>query len=212
MPLRVFVAIPLPPDVKTTLSALQTTFKSLPLEATWVRLPGFHITLKFLGEVESVQIGHIVSAMQEATRGCQPFSLRLCGLGVFPNELSPRVLWLGIEGDVQRLTSLQGDIESRLARIGFPSDERPYTPHLTLARLKRISRRSDFIAHLNTHRRAIVGEIEVHQLELLESQLHPSGARYSTVRTVTLQGATDTSMVRRGSEMTVSFGNEKIGT
>jgi RNA 2',3'-cyclic 3'-phosphodiesterase len=194
---RAFIAIPLPADLKAKLVLLQQAFRRLPVEATWVREAGFHLTLKFLGEVESAQLGPIVSCMTAAAQGCEPFGLTLCGVGVFPHELNPRALWVGIEDETGRLYQLQQRLEARLTQIGFPPEDRPFAPHLTLARLKRLSRRGEFVAQVKGHSQALFGHIDVRHLELIESHLHPAGAHYSTVKMVSLQETIDTSKMQQ---------------
>jgi RNA 2',3'-cyclic 3'-phosphodiesterase len=184
---RVFIAIPLPLDLKAKLIAMQQEFRHLPVEAAWVREAGFHITLKFLGEVDSSQIEPIISCMTETAQRYHPFSLTLCGVGVFPQESSPRVLWVGIQDEAGLLRRLQQALEARLTQLGYTSEARPFTPHLTLARLKRVLRRGEFLANLRAHREAMLGQLDVDHIELVESQLHPSGARYSTVKAVSFE-------------------------
>jgi RNA 2',3'-cyclic 3'-phosphodiesterase len=190
---RVFIAVPLPIELKAQLTALQGEFRPLPLEAAWVREAGFHLTLKFLGEVEASQMGPITSCMTSTAQRYHPFSVTLCRVGVFPHESSPRVLWVGIEDETGCLRQLQHTLETELAQIGYRPDDRPFAPHLTLARLKRVPRRGEFLAALTTHRQAALGQLNVDHLELMESQLHPSGARYSTANTVYLPKATESS-------------------
>jgi RNA 2',3'-cyclic 3'-phosphodiesterase len=192
---RVFIAIPLPADIKAKLSIVQQQFRVIPSEATWVREAGFHITLKFLGEVEAARIEPINSCLLEAVHCCAPFPLTFCGVGVFPHEHSPRVLWVGVEEKTGRLRRLQREVALRLARIGFPQEDRAFAAHLTLARLKRVSQRAKFLECLKQHRDTVFGHMDVHHIELLESQLHPAGARYSTVKVVPLQASTDTSKI-----------------
>jgi 2'-5' RNA ligase len=157
-----------------------------------VREVGFHITLKFLGEVDAGEIGPIFSSMTEIARHSHSFSLTLCGVGVFPSEASARVLWVGIRDERGLLAQLQQTLEAQLALIGYASEGRPFTPHLTLARLKRVFQRGEFLAGLKVHRGVVLGQLNVDHIELVESQLHPSGARYSTVKAVHLPKAADT--------------------
>jgi 2'-5' RNA ligase len=192
---RAFIAIPLPANLKAKLSPVQQQFRVIPLEATWVRETGFHLTLKFLGEVEAGQIEPITSCLLDAVHGCAPFSLTLCGVGVFPHEHSPRVLWVGVEEKTGRLHRLQREVELRLTHIGFPQEDRAFIAHLTLARLKRVSQRAKFLECLKQHRDTVFGHMDVHHIELLESQLHPAGARYSALKVVPLQESTDTSKI-----------------
>jgi 2'-5' RNA ligase len=180
---RVFIAIPLPTHLKAKLVALQQEFRPLPLSATWVREAGLHVTVKFLGDVDSTHIKSIISCMTTTAQHCHPFSLSLAEVGVFPHESSPRVLWVGVQDVSGDLRHMQQALDAQLMQAGFPSENRPFAPHLTLARLKRILRRDDFLAALKLHRQMDFGQFDVGHIELVESQLHPSGARYSTVHT-----------------------------
>jgi len=190
---RVFIAVALPADLKAKLAALQQEFRLLPLEATWVREAGFHITLKFLGEVDSSRIGPIVTCMTTAAQHGHPLPLTVSGVGVFPHESSPRVLWVGVQDVTGLLRQVQQTLEAQLTPLGYPPEDRPFAPHLTLARVKRVSRRGEFLAGLKAHREAVLGQLEVDHIELIESQLHPSGARYSLVHAVYFPRAADTS-------------------
>jgi 2'-5' RNA ligase len=183
---RAFIAISLSSDLKAKLADLQREFRHLAVDAAWVREAGFHLTLKFLGEIEPQQIAPINACMIEAVHGHQPFTIALSGVGLFPDESHPRVLWVGIQDDEGHLTRLQRTLEASLSRQGFRPEERPFTPHLTLARLKRVARRAELLACVNRHRGTRVGELAVECLELFESQLHPSGARYLSVKSVPL--------------------------
>jgi 2'-5' RNA ligase len=190
---RVFIAVPLPVDLKAKLVALQQEFRQLAVGATWVREAGFHITLKFLGEVDSAQIAPIFSCMTETVQRYYPFSLILSGVGVFPRESSPRVLWVGIQDATGLLKQMQQLLEAQLVRAGYPREDRPFAPHLTLARLKHVSRRSEFFAGLNAQSKAVLGQLKVDHIELIKSQLSPSGARYSIVNAAWFPVAIDTS-------------------
>jgi 2'-5' RNA ligase len=190
---RVFIAVPLPADLKAKLVVVQQEFRRLPLEAAWVREAGFHITLKFLGEVDSSLIAPIVACMTTATQHYHPFSLTVSGVGVFPHESSPRVLWVGVRDMTGLLRQVQQTLEAHLTRLGYPPEDRPFSPHLTLARVKRISRRGEFLAGLKAHREVVLGQLDVDHIELVESQLHPAGARYSLVHAAPLPRVADTS-------------------
>jgi 2'-5' RNA ligase len=184
--LRLFIAVPLPPDVKALLSAMQQEFRRLAVQAAWVRESALHLTLKFFGEIPPQQVESIVSGMEEALRTCPTFSLTIGGIGVFPPRAQPRVLWVGVQEGSPRLVQCQEALEATLTRAGFDPEERPFRPHLTLARVKRVERRDDFEACLRRHIDDTFGGLAVTHLELLESQLHPRGARYSILAAVPL--------------------------
>ncbi len=167
--MRVFIAFPLPAELKAKLSSLQQEFRRLPLEATWVREAGFHVTLKFLGEVEPTQIPPIVACMIDTAHYYPPFELALIGVGVFPHESRPRVLWVGIQDETGVLAQLQHALEERLTQIGYGTEDRPFTAHLTLARVKHVPRRGEFIACVYRHRQVALGHLKVDHLELLST-------------------------------------------
>ena len=191
--MRVFIAIPLPADLKADLATLQGVLRSLPLAGAWVRASNLHITLKLIGEVEATQIDSIAAAMLRVACGCKPFSLSLTGVGVFPSEINPRVLWVGIEDSALRLTQLYHAIDAALVQSGFPREVRPFVPHLTIARLKQTSQAHEFGKYLKAYRRSEIGRIEVHRMELLESRLHPSGPEYVRVKSALLANDHDRS-------------------
>jgi 2'-5' RNA ligase len=131
--------------------------------------------------------------MTTATQHYHPFSLTVSGVGVFPHESSPRVLWVGVRDMTGLLRQVQQTLEAHLTRLGYPPEDRPFSPHLTLARVKRISRRGEFLAGLKAHREVVLGQLDVDHIELVESQLHPAGARYSLVHAAHLPRVADTS-------------------
>ena len=182
--MRVFIALPLPVSLKTKLISLQQEFRLLPLDAVWVREAGFHITLKFLGEVNARLIEPIVACMTAAAQHFPPFMLSLTGVGVFPQASSPRVLWVGVQDVNGALRQIQQTLDAQLTQVGFASDARPFTPHLTLARLKRVPRQAELLAAVKAQREVFLGQLEVDHMELIESQLHPSGARYAIMNAV----------------------------
>jgi 2'-5' RNA ligase len=134
---RCFIAIELPEGVKRGLRELQAQLKAGSLAPVkWVEPENIHLTLKFLGNVAADRIDEIALAMTEAAKGTSPFSLEVKELGVFPNPKRVQIIWVGLSREVEKLSRLQQRIESGLARLGFASENRRFTPHLTLARLR----------------------------------------------------------------------------
>ncbi len=131
--MRAFVAVTPPPSSLASLAAAVEPLRSLP--ATWVPPDRWHLTLVFLGEVaDPAPYG---AALAEAVRGTAPFSLRIAGGGAFPRPARPRVLWAGVEGDVEALSRL-ARVARRTARsCGIAVERAPYVPHLTVARVRR---------------------------------------------------------------------------
>ena len=135
--IRSFIAIELPDHLRLKITRLQEQLKSggrAPVK--WVDPNSIHLTLKFLGDIDAGITGKITTALEEAVRGVHPFHLEVKGLGVFPNLRRVNVIWVGITGEVDRLSQLQRRVESSLSPLGFAAESRSFRPHLTLARLR----------------------------------------------------------------------------
>ncbi len=188
---RSFVAIELPDELKLGLGQLQARLKlgNLPW-VKWVDLNSIHLTLKFLGNIAVSRIGEITRAMEEAAEVISPFNLEVKDLGVFPNFRRVQVAWVGIRGEVDKLARLQQRIETSLAHLGFARESRPFTPHLTLARVRERAssdERQEFgqvIASASLDRNYI---IEVNAISLMRSELTRQGAIYSRISSVGLK-------------------------
>ena len=146
-----------------------------------VRAENAHLTLKFLGEVGADRIAEVLSAMRLAAARAAPFRLRTGKLGAFPNADAPRVLWLGVDGDLAALRSLRDDLEDALAVIGFPRDRRAFSPHVTAARVR--ARPSPADAKRLMSAAAAVRptpiEFAVKRLSLMRSDARPGGSVYA---------------------------------
>ena len=134
--LRTFIAIDVPPAVLDTITRIQNRFKPLGLHASWVKPGNIHLTLKFLGDTDPDRIPGIQNKLTETLAPFAPFRLSLNSVGVFPDTKNPRVLWLGLKDDEEKLKILQAAVEKASASVGFPREQRPFSPHLTLARIK----------------------------------------------------------------------------
>lgn len=131
---RLFVAVPLPDELKGSLAhQVEAVRKRYPFQ-TWVHPEDYHVTLKFLGETPRQLLPRIEEALQEVAQRHVPFSLILEGIGSFGQPKRPRILWLGVQGELARLASLFRDVDEKMAPLGFGKEERPFRPHLTLAR------------------------------------------------------------------------------
>ena len=182
--IRSFVAIELPDDLKSLLSRLEAQLKADKQPGVkWVSPDSIHLTLKFLGSIPFDKTIEITRAIEEAVRGISAIHLKAEGLGVFPNPKVVRVAWVGVSGEVQKLKRLQEHIDAKLSRLGFTPESRPFTPHLTLARLSsRVSpdERIRF-GHLITDTKFAACPVEVNGVSLMKSQLSREGAIYSRI-------------------------------
>ena len=135
--IRVFIALGISEPACSSLSGMMDRLKTaIPRVAHWVDPKGIHLTLKFLGNINPALTDGILEALCRIGLESSSFSLRLSGLGVFPNQREPRVLWAGVEGDMEPLTSLQEKVEEAMADQGFTRERRGFNPHLTIGRVR----------------------------------------------------------------------------
>ena len=183
--LRLFVACALPDDVRRALGRVQDDLRRLGADRLrWVRPEAIHITLKFLGGVAAARVAEITSALDDAIA---PFELRLrpSELGGFGGS-SLRVVWVGLEGDVQGLSELAGRVEAALEPLGFPRERRAFAPHVTLARvpdqLPASLRRGlpDLVAR---YRPPPLPPMILREVQLMRSVLGPGGSAYHRLAT-----------------------------
>lgn len=187
---RLFIALELPLDLLRIVEKTQSDLKrTIPAKAVkWVSPSGIHLTLKFLGDVPVRQIDSIISGIQEAIRGQSAFYLSIEGLGCFPNAKNPRVLWLGLTGNVRQLATLQSNIEAQIAPMGYPTEDRGFHPHLTLARAARDARREEvaLMGKAAEHGLGALGSWRVDAISLMRSELRPEGALYTQEASIQL--------------------------
>jgi 2'-5' RNA ligase len=188
--IRSFVAIELSEEAKKGLARLR---KQLERDehrfVKWVDPGGIHLTLKFLGNIPSKRVTEITEAMGKAVQGISPFRLEISGLGAFPSLKQARVLWVGIGGELDQLSTLQQNIDSVLAALGFAREERPFVPHLTLARVREgasLPERRSFGELVGSAAFEDKYPIEVEAVRLMRSQLTPAGALYTCLSVVGL--------------------------
>ncbi len=185
---RLFFALDLPPEVKDSLTDVQRRLKRSGADARWVRMEGVHLTIKFLGNVAAERVGELAEAVRPAAEACPPLRLRPAGAGAFPRLNSPRVAWVGISGDTDRLAELAAGMERALEPLGFEPESRPFSPHLTLGRVKSSKGRvklTEAIVGLSDYQGP---EFTARELILYRSILGPHGARYEALSKIELIG------------------------
>lgn len=195
--IRSFIAIELPEEVKASLIQLQDELKLAGYTfVKWVDPKSIHLTLKFLGNISESKIAEVTRAIKEASEGIPPFQLEIGELGAFPNVRQPRVAWVGVGGEVDKLISLQQRIDTAFIPLGFTPESRPFTPHLTLARLREGASprdRQDFGELVRKTPFETKHKIRVAAVNLMRSQLLPTGAVYTCLAVVGL-GTLDTTI------------------
>jgi 2'-5' RNA ligase len=129
--MRLFIALDIPAEIRTRLTEYMERARALAPDARWARVEGLHVTLKFVGHVDDAMVEKIKAALSVIQAA--PFEVRFEGVGFFPNPNAARVFWAGVDGG-DHLPRLASTIDAALERLGFPSETKPYHPHLTLAR------------------------------------------------------------------------------
>ena len=156
---------------------------------SWSRVEGMHLTLKFMGDVDSTRVGEIGEAVAPAAVGVAPFAVSVGGLGVFPNARQPRVLWIGVKEGAKVLCDLQARIDRALRPLGFDPENRAFHPHLTLARIKALSGVEALMDVVQSHKDSGLGTAQIDRLTLYRSQLAPEGSTYTVLHEWLLSGA-----------------------
>ncbi len=191
---RAFIAIEMPPEIQSHLAwvqdRLRRELRDLPIR--WVRPESIHLTLKFLGMVPASHVDEIVAALRGLALERGPFTFVVEGIGCFPDLRHPRVIWVGISDPTRALAAFQRLIESSMQKLGYPPEDRPYQPHLTLGRVSRDAtpahhRRIAEVIERTTVER--LGEVRATEITLMRSDLHPQGAIYTPIARLPLKGS-----------------------
>ena len=181
---RIFIAINLPP-LKPLMEALGE-LRQMGRALRAVAPENLHITTRFLGEADASTIESVRSAISDAVEPHSAFDLKLCGVGVFPNERRPSVVWAGVDAEsAQPLVAINNRLQPLLEDLGFAAESRPFQPHLTLARIKARPPGAlrDFLDRYDS---GDFGTMKVKSVDLMMSQLLPAGPQYSVLASFTL--------------------------
>ena len=181
--LRAFIAIEIPPSIQKEIFAQTESLRKALGTALvrWVPTENLHLTLKFIGDVSPANVDLLAQALTAEAATCAPFPMQVSGLGSFPNPKRARVLWVGLHAPAA-LESLQRGIDSATARLGYPSEERPFSPHLTIGRVKQqVSATDQQVIRAALERTTIgdLGTAEITSVHLFKSDLKPGGSVYT---------------------------------
>lgn len=182
--LRTFIAIELDAALQAALGRVQSRYKRQidPRDVKWVAPENMHLTLKFLGDTPASRLSEIEAALQAACAAHAPFEISIEGRGCFPNFQRPRVIWVAVRDRGQALARLQADIERTVAPLGWPTEERGFSPHLTLGRVARGASRDAEATIGRAVEKSVVEQIGVQRVagvSLMRSDLQPSGPIYT---------------------------------
>jgi RNA 2',3'-cyclic 3'-phosphodiesterase len=184
---RTFVCIEIPAEIKKAINSLQVRLRPLAKGyISWARQEGLHVTLKFLGDVAINKMDPVAQIVEQAVAGLQPFTISVSGTGGFPNLKRPRVFWVGIQEASGSLTTLQSRIDDGMAGLGFPREERGFTPHLTLGRVKDMDGVIDVCRELG---KSVLEPMSFTAKEVIvmRSDLRSEGPVYTALRTINIE-------------------------
>jgi RNA 2',3'-cyclic 3'-phosphodiesterase len=184
--MRLFIAIELPDSIKQGIAKVQEDLRKTGANAGWTRPEGIHLTLKFLGEVQETKVQEIMASLNGAVKGSGALNLEVAGTGAFPNSKAPRVLWIGVAGDIEKLAALQAAIEDAMEKAGFEREARRFSPHLTLARIKFPKPRDNWQQFIEGIKDVTLGGFEAGRVSLMKSELKREGAVYTEMGRVEL--------------------------
>ena len=184
--LRLFIAADLSDEQRNgaalLISALQKGIQFTNAHPSWVKPEALHLTLKFLGSVDSALVDKISLALEPEIKRFPPFRFSIQNIGVFPNPRRPQVLWVGMKLGVKEMQELQSLVDRALRPLGFSPEQRAFHPHLTLARIRSLRGVEAMMDVIDSHKNADVGESELKEVTLYESHLDPAGAEHKVLR------------------------------
>jgi 2'-5' RNA ligase len=188
--MRTFIAVDFPTELLTKIEAISAFFKTKTPEKAlkWVETDKLHLTLKFIGEINPTQVEQVKTILAKSLTGQRAFDIEVGGLGMYPNRNNPRVIWLGISG-ADPMIEIHRILEQDLAAIDIMPERREFTPHLTLARVRRSTDKETAKMIGKTLSQFVIeplGTISINQVRLYQSVLTPSGPIYTPLYSVPL--------------------------
>lgn len=188
--LRAFLAAELPPNlqdaIQTATAGLRSTLGAELVR--WVAAQNVHLTLKFLGDVSPASLDLIKHMLETEAEKHEAFDAAIVGFGCYPNARRPRILWVGLEAPTS-LNSLHHDLNAAAARLGYPAEDRDFSPHLTIGRVRQNATATELqriradVEHLQLGN---LGSTRIEAIHLFKSDLLPSGSVYTKLFTARL--------------------------
>ncbi len=183
MKIRSFLAFELPGEMKSIVSQVSQGLRPFPLNVRWVRETNIHLTVVFMGEVPSEQLESIEETVSRVCQASGPFHIWLKGVGLFPGMRKPRVLWIGVEGDIERLGEFRDALQEGLVPFGVKEERRPFRPHLTLGRFKKGGKGDRALVQALDRFEGLTSPREtLSELALFKSELKRDGAVYTRLK------------------------------
>lgn len=184
--MRTFISIEIPEEIKNNIENVVNDLKLALTPIKWVDKKNLHMTLKFLGWVEDRKIDGLINSVTGLVGGSGSVKLGFQGLGVFPDEKRPRVIWVGLSEGEERLRELADKIEDELAKQGYREEERGFSAHLTIGRVKEKINVEALSSLIKENEKRKFGEFVAKHVSLMKSTLMRSGPVYEEVKQINL--------------------------
>ena len=180
MAIRSFLAFELPVDIKRIIMTVSEDVRRLPLNVRWVNVSNIHLTVVFMGNIKEEEIKPIQDVVGQVCQGYGPFNIAIKGIGLFGSRRNPRVLWVGLDGVIDRMACFRDDLQKMLRPFGIKEEKRRFRPHLTLGRFRKGSITGAHLDDLLSKYHDLTSpDCVIEELVLFKSDLKPDGAVYS---------------------------------
>jgi 2'-5' RNA ligase len=189
MDIRSFLAFEQPPDMKDILAQVSGVLRNSRLDVRWVKPENIHLTVLFMGNMRGEVLEAMKGPIEKLCLTYGPFRLSLKGTGCFPNARNPRILWIGLQGDLERMSLFREDLEKKLLPFGIKEEKRSFKPHLTLGRFRKFDRMNSELDDTLMRYRDLISPVgTLHELSLFRSDLKPGGPIYTRLESWSLTG------------------------
>ncbi len=180
MAIRSFLAFEIPGEIRPAVSSIYRGLRNTSLDVRWVREENIHLTVIFMGNVDERHLPSIGRVVEKACSKYAPFKIRVKGVGVFSNLRNAKVLWIGVEGDIERLSYFKESIQKKLKPFGIKEESRRFSPHITVGRFRKGFNQTMLLKEvLDRFKDVTSPEVLLKELVLFKSELKPDGAVYT---------------------------------
>jgi 2'-5' RNA ligase len=182
MKVRSFLAFELPVEIKDIVSRVSNEMRRSPLDVRWIKVDNIHLTVIFIGNISADRLEDMAAAVKKVCHAYGPFNISLKSAGVFSSIRNPRVLWIGLNGDLERMSYFRDALQEQLKLFGVKEEKRRFNPHLTLGRFRKCVRSSAHLDEVLSRYKDLTSPVcALHELVLFKSDLKPSGAVYTNL-------------------------------
>ena len=189
MGIRSFLAFELPSEIKSIVARVSGELRESALDVRWVKAENIHLTVVFMGNTKMDDVPAIGDEIRKVAHRYGPFDISLKGIGSFPNRRNPRVLWLGLHGDLDRISDFKDTLQKHLKPFGIKEEKRGFSPHLTLGRFRKSKKMGLPLDNILLKYRDLTSPLSsLKELVLFRSDLKPGGAEHTKLDVWPLTG------------------------